>query len=146
MRTAPEEDADSPSTPWAKSGTNTTVPNMHVAPQKTPVAPVATIGVPLPIGHTGTSWNITASIPESKVLAAAHSIRNIAIEIGSVSLILVLVVVLLIARSIAKPIQHMAGQLSVGADNVITSGKNPFLAAGQDDEGTVPYVRYQQDL
>ena len=39
-----------------------------------------------------------------------------------------------------------SGQLSVGADNVITSGKNPFLAAGQDDEGTVPYVRYQQDL
>lgn len=39
-----------------------------------------------------------------------------------------------------------SGQLSVGADNVVTSGKNPFLAAGQDDEGTVPYVRYQQDL
>ena len=73
------------------------------------------IGVPLPIGHTGTSWNVTASIPESKVLAAAHSVRNTAIEIGSVSLILVLVVVLLIARGIAKPIQLMAGQLSEGA-------------------------------
>ena len=40
-----------------------------------------------------------------------------------------------------------SGQLSVGADNVVTSGKNPFSAtSGQDDEGTVPYVRYQQDL
>ena len=39
------------------------------------------------------------------------------------------------------------GQLSVGADNVITRGKNPFTAKGeQSDEGTVPYVRYQQDL
>ena len=41
-----------------------------------------------------------------------------------------------------------SGQLTVGADNVITRGKNPFAATvdGTDDEGTVPYVRYQQDL
>ncbi len=40
-----------------------------------------------------------------------------------------------------------SGQLSVGADNVVTRGKNPFsVTPGQDDEGTVPYVRYQQDL
>ena len=39
------------------------------------------------------------------------------------------------------------GQLSVGADNVVTRGKNPFSIQGeQADEGTVPYVRYQQDL
>lgn len=39
------------------------------------------------------------------------------------------------------------GQLSVGADNVITRGKNPFSVKGaESDEGTVPYVRYQQDL
>ena len=41
-----------------------------------------------------------------------------------------------------------SGQFTVGADNVITRGKNPFTAdpAEADDEGTVPYVRYQQDL
>jgi hypothetical protein len=40
-----------------------------------------------------------------------------------------------------------SGQLSVGAENVVTRGKNPFSVNGQkDDEGTVPYVRYQQDL
>jgi len=39
-----------------------------------------------------------------------------------------------------------SGQLSVGADNVVTRGKNPFANPGRDDEGTVPYVRYQQDL
>ncbi|QIL19990.1 hypothetical protein [Thermomonas sp. HDW16] len=39
-----------------------------------------------------------------------------------------------------------SGQLSVGADNVVTRGKNPFSAGNQGDEGTVPYVRYQQDL
>ncbi|MEO6226658.1 MAG: hypothetical protein ABIO61_02220 [Thermomonas sp.] len=40
-----------------------------------------------------------------------------------------------------------SGQLSVGADNVVTRGKNPFSGTtGQEDEGTVPYVRYQQDL
>lgn len=40
-----------------------------------------------------------------------------------------------------------SGQLSVGADNVVTSGRNPFSSSSnRDDEGTVPYVRYQQDL
>lgn len=39
-----------------------------------------------------------------------------------------------------------SGQLSVGADNVVTRGKNPFSTSGNQDDGTVPYVRYQQDL
>jgi hypothetical protein len=40
-----------------------------------------------------------------------------------------------------------SGQLTVGADNVVTRGKNPFSANSVDDaEGTVPYVRYEQDL
>lgn len=38
------------------------------------------------------------------------------------------------------------GQLSVGADNVVTRGKNPFSMGTDDGEGTVPYVRYEQDL
>jgi hypothetical protein len=42
-------------------------------------------------------------------------------------------------------------KLSVGADNLITRGKNPFglpdaRNAETEDEGRVPYVRYQQDL
>jgi hypothetical protein len=42
-------------------------------------------------------------------------------------------------------------RLSVGADNLVTRGKNPFglpddSTAEEDDEGRVPYVRYQQDL
>jgi hypothetical protein len=41
-----------------------------------------------------------------------------------------------------------SGQFTVGADNVITRGKNPFSPVNDDpdQEGTVPYVRYQQDL
>lgn len=39
-----------------------------------------------------------------------------------------------------------SGQLTVGADNVVTRGKNPFSTTNQDDQGTVPYVRYKQDL
>lgn len=40
-----------------------------------------------------------------------------------------------------------SGQLTVGADNVVTRGKNPFSASGEGDAaGTVPYVRYEQDL
>ena len=41
-----------------------------------------------------------------------------------------------------------SGQLTVGADNVVTRGKNPFSTTGngESDDGTVPYVRYEQDL
>jgi hypothetical protein len=41
------------------------------------------------------------------------------------------------------------GELTVGADNVISRGRNPFApvdADGNSEEGTVPYVRYEQDL
>ncbi|WP_186308931.1 hypothetical protein [Stenotrophomonas rhizophila] len=40
-----------------------------------------------------------------------------------------------------------SGQLTVGAENVVTRGKNPFAPRNEStDEGTVPYVRYEQDL
>lgn len=40
-----------------------------------------------------------------------------------------------------------SGQLTVGAENVVTRGKNPFSPTnGDSDEGTVPYVRYEQGL
>ena len=43
-----------------------------------------------------------------------------------------------------------SGQLSVGADNVITRGKNPFSFGNTDgaqaDDGAMPYIRYEQDL
>lgn len=40
-----------------------------------------------------------------------------------------------------------SGQLTVGADNVVTRGRNPFSPANAEkEEGTVPYVRYEQDL
>ncbi len=40
-----------------------------------------------------------------------------------------------------------SGQLTVGAENVITRGRNPFAPSnGEADEGTVPYVRYEQGL
>lgn len=41
-----------------------------------------------------------------------------------------------------------SGQLTVGADNLVTRGKNPFAPnqVQSEDEGAVPYVRYEQDL
>lgn len=40
-----------------------------------------------------------------------------------------------------------SGQLSIGAENVVTRGRNPFSRPStEDDEAAVPYVRYQQDL
>jgi hypothetical protein len=40
-----------------------------------------------------------------------------------------------------------SGRLSVGADNVVTRGRNPFSPqSGDEEEGAIPYVRYEQDL
>jgi len=40
-----------------------------------------------------------------------------------------------------------SGQLTVGADNIVTSGRNPFSPGGETHaEGTVPYVRYEQEF
>ena len=40
-----------------------------------------------------------------------------------------------------------SGQLTVGAENVITRGKNPFSPRNEsNDDGAIPYVRYEQDL
>ena len=41
-----------------------------------------------------------------------------------------------------------SGQLTIGADNLVTRGKNPFSprTAGEQDDGAIPYVRYEQDL
>ena len=40
-----------------------------------------------------------------------------------------------------------SGQLTVGAENVVTRGKNPFAPSNLEaEEGTVPYVRYEQGL
>ncbi len=40
-----------------------------------------------------------------------------------------------------------SGQLTVGAENIVTRGKNPFAPNNESNsDGTVPYVRYEQDL
>lgn len=38
------------------------------------------------------------------------------------------------------------GEFSIGAESVVTRGKNPFADNTSEDEGAVPYVRYQQGL
>jgi hypothetical protein len=38
------------------------------------------------------------------------------------------------------------GEFSIGAESVVTRGKNPFADNTSGDEGAVPYVRYQQGL
>ena len=41
-----------------------------------------------------------------------------------------------------------SGHLTIGADNLVTRGKNPFSPSSdaKQDEGAIPYVRYEQDL
>jgi len=88
------------------------------------------VAQPIDIGNTGTSWTVMVSIPESRVLAEARSMRNQSILIGLAVLAAIIAVVWLIARNISLPIQTIASQLRDGATQT-TSSVNEISATSQ---------------
>jgi methyl-accepting chemotaxis protein len=76
-----------------------------------------TIGVPFPVGDTGTKWTIKADIPTAEVLGPVTSLIVLIIAVGVVAMILVIGAVLLIARSISRPLAlaaAFAGKIAEG--------------------------------
>ncbi len=74
------------------------------------------IAEPIEIGDTGTPWSVIVSIQESRVLAAARSLRNAALLIGGLTLLAVLAVVFVAANRIARPVRSIAQKLQAGAN------------------------------
>ena len=73
---------------------------------------------PVTLGETDTSWRVVASLPEHEVLAEARRIAGMAVLTGICGVVLLMVVVFLIARSIARPVGNIAGDLRSGAEQV----------------------------
>jgi len=81
-----------------------------------------------PVSLTG--WSIGVTQPSVEFLAAAHSIRNVILLIGSIFLALTIVGVLFFARSISKPVNAVIEGLNEGADQV-ASASGQVSSAGQ---------------
>jgi len=64
---------------------------------------------PFTVGDTGQVWSMGLSVPLDKVLADARSLRNTAIMIAGISLVIILTLLYFLARSISKPIMLLAG-------------------------------------
>jgi len=79
------------------------------------------IAAPVHIGNTGTPWSVILSIQEGRVLATARALRTTSLIIGGATLAAVLVVVLLVASRIARPVLDMARDLQAGADQATAS-------------------------
>ncbi|WP_040413070.1 PAS domain S-box protein [Desulfosporosinus sp. OT] len=61
--------------------------------------------VPIKIGRTTTPWSMAVSVPESKILENAASIRNFTVIIGIIALLIIGLVIFQVASSITN--QHL---------------------------------------
>ncbi|HET6450301.1 MAG TPA: methyl-accepting chemotaxis protein [Spirochaetia bacterium] len=67
-----------------------------------------TIGMPFIVGDTGTRWTVEADIPEAEVLGPVAMLRDVIVAVGAAALLLVIGAVLLVARSISRPLAQAA--------------------------------------
>jgi methyl-accepting chemotaxis protein len=68
-----------------------------------------TIGLPITVGQTGTSWMVQADIPTAEVLGPARRLMVLIIGVGLAAVVLVIGAVLLVARSISRPLAQGVG-------------------------------------
>jgi methyl-accepting chemotaxis protein len=90
-----------------------------------------------PVALTG--WSIGTTQPEDEFLASAHTIRNGILLVGGIFLGLTIILVLLFARSISRPIARVVEGLNEGADQVAAasgqvSASSQSLAEGASEQ------------
>ncbi|MGD9971534.1 MAG: methyl-accepting chemotaxis protein [Desulfatirhabdiaceae bacterium] len=88
------------------------------------------VTAPLTVGHSKTPWGFAIGVPMSRILQDARSITWSTIGIGGVSILIMMIVVFLIARSIANPLDRITRGLSDGAEQV-ASASNQVSSASQ---------------
>jgi len=86
-----------------------------------------------PIDHT--TWSVAVTQDESEYLAEAHTIRNVILIVGLLSLTIAIVIVTLFARSITVPITRSVSQLTEAADQVASASGQVSSASQSLAEG-----------
>ncbi len=67
--------------------------------------------VPLSLEDSPDRWSIKVSVPKSLVLAKVHEMRNWALLIGVIAIVLCVIFAWFVGRSIAKPVTAMTGTM-----------------------------------
>jgi len=87
-----------------------------------------------PIQLTG--WSVGVTQPTSEFLAAAKSIRNVTLTVGTLFLGATIVLVFFFSRSITKPINRIASMLNGGSDEVASASGQVSAASQSLAEGS----------
>jgi methyl-accepting chemotaxis protein len=99
------------------------------------------IFVPIQVGSTETPWSFLVNVPMRTVLAQATGIRNTTLFIGVASVLVMMGVVFLVARGIARPLNRITDELSQGAGQVSSastqvSQASQMLASGAGQQAS----------
>ncbi len=94
-----------------------------------------TIGMPFDVGDTGTRWTIQADIPTAEVLGPVTSLLMLIVAVGVAALLLVTGAVLLVARSISRPLSHAAAFAEEIAEGNLTASVD--VGRRTDEIGTL---------
>ena len=86
--------------------------------------------VPIFLGRSDKPFILGVKVPMSEVLAGAYSMRNTALAIGGLAIVLLMFVIIIVSRAITKPIKE-----TMGAVEAIADGNLSFrLPADSSDE------------
>ena len=96
---------------------------------------------PFSIGDTGASWTSMAALPVDQVMAQANAIIRNTLATGLAGFLAVAVVVFLLARSIANPINQIVSSLSKGSEQTAAaagqvSASSQSLAEGANEQAS----------
>jgi methyl-accepting chemotaxis protein len=83
---------------------------------------VLSVGFPLPVGYTGTTWVANVNIPVDELKEAGRQITTLMVGIGALTGLIAILMMFFIARSISKP-------LGVGVQFARTIASGDFTAS-----------------
>ncbi len=89
-----------------------------------------------PVEIFGQKWALICEIDEGVAFAAVKTMRNLALVIAIVGLIIIILVALRIAGSVAKPIMRIVENLASGADQVAAAAGQVSSASQSLAEGS----------
>lgn len=93
-----------------------------------------TIISPVTVGETPTPWAVGISVPEKEIMAVAKKALLSTIFVFLVSLVALVVVIWLIARSITEPVQETTRLMNDLAQGDIDKNKKLFITTGDEIE------------
>jgi len=83
------------------------------------------------VGNTNTPWVVGVSMPESKILATVSIMKQYAIVIGFVALLLLVLIVLFIARNINKSLKQLNHEIDEASHKII-EGQLSYRASNEN--------------